>query len=179
MSFPLLTVTAALPAIGAIATAAVPAARRTAAKWLALAVSLEFLADQTGNAKAKVLADALDRATGAVLEQNRSPQRKVGQLDNRGSHFYLALYWAQELARQSEDAELAAAFEPLAESLAAHETAIVDELAAVQGHLAAGRLSLDGLVTHRAPAAAADAAYRTAFGDAGCLKMILDWSATR
>ncbi|MHA3704162.1 NADP-dependent isocitrate dehydrogenase [Jatrophihabitans sp. YIM 134969] len=102
-------------------------------EFLALAVSLEFLADQTGNAKAKVLADALDRATGAVLEQNRSPQRKVGQLDNRGSHFYLALYWAQELARQSEDAELAAAFEPLAECLAAQESAIVEELAAVQG----------------------------------------------
>ena len=102
-------------------------------EFLALAVSLEFLAEKTGNAKAKVLADALDRATGAVLEENRSPQRKVGQLDNRGSHFYLALYWAQELARQTEDAELAAAFAPLAESLAERETAIVEELAAAQG----------------------------------------------
>ncbi len=103
-------------------------------EFLALAVSLEFLAEKTDNPKAKVLADALDRATGAVLEENRSPQRKVGQLDNRGSHFYLALYWAQELARQTEDAELAAAFAPLAESLAAQESTVVEELAAVQGN---------------------------------------------
>ena len=103
-------------------------------EFLALAVSLEFLAEKTGNSKAKVLADALDRATGAVLEEGRSPARKVGQLDNRGSHFYLALYWAQELARQTEDDALAAAFTPLAESLAAHESAIVEELAAVQGN---------------------------------------------
>ena len=102
-------------------------------EFLALAVSLEMLAEKTANPKAQVLADALDRATGAVLEQGRSPQRKVGQLDNRGSHFYLALYWAQELARQTEDAELAAAFAPLAESLTAQESTIVEELAAVQG----------------------------------------------
>ena len=83
-------------------------------EFLALAVSLEMLAEKTGNARAKLLADTLDRATGSVLENGRSPSRKVGELDNRGSHFYLALYWAQELAEQTEDAELAATFAPLA-----------------------------------------------------------------
>jgi isocitrate dehydrogenase len=102
-------------------------------EFLALAVSLEMLAEKTGNARAKVLADALDRATGKVLENGRSPSRKTGELDNRGSHFYLALYWAQELAAQDDDAELASKFAPLAERLAAHEDEIVSELDDVQG----------------------------------------------
>ena len=80
-----------------------------------------------------MLADTLDRATGTFLNENRSPARKVGSIDNRGSHFYLALYWAQELARQTDDAELAAAFEPLAKTLAENEQAITEELIAVQG----------------------------------------------
>ena len=74
----------------------------------------EHYAQPTGNAAAQVLADTLDRATGTFLNENKSPARKVGSIDNRGSHFYLALYWAQELAPQSDDADLAAAFEPLA-----------------------------------------------------------------
>jgi isocitrate dehydrogenase len=102
-------------------------------EFLALAVSLEMLADKTGNPKAKVLASALDRATGALLEDNKSPSRRVGELDNRGSHFYLALYWARELAGQSEDAELAAAFAPVAEALGRDEEKIVGELNEVQG----------------------------------------------
>ncbi|MDT4916105.1 MAG: isocitrate dehydrogenase, partial [Pseudonocardiales bacterium] len=102
-------------------------------EFLALAVSLEMLADKTGNAKARLLAEALDRATGTFLEENRSPSRRVGELDNRGSHFYLALYWAQELAGQAADADLAAAFRPVAERLAADEQTILDELNAVQG----------------------------------------------
>jgi isocitrate dehydrogenase len=102
-------------------------------EFLALAVSLEMLADKTGNAKARILGEALDRATGTLLEENRSPSRKAGELDNRGSHFYLALYWAQELARQTSDAELAAKFAPVAEALARDEQAIVTELNAVQG----------------------------------------------
>ncbi|HEY1712475.1 MAG TPA: NADP-dependent isocitrate dehydrogenase [Solirubrobacteraceae bacterium] len=102
-------------------------------EFLALAVSLQMLADKTSNPRAKILGDTLDRATGGVLEHNRSPLRKVGELDNRGSHFYLALYWARELADQSEDAELAQRFTPLAERLAADEEAIVTELSEVQG----------------------------------------------
>ena len=102
-------------------------------EFLALSVSLEMLAEKTDNPRAKVLGDALDRATGRVLEEGRSPSRRCGELDNRGSHFYLALYWAQELAAQTGDAELAARFAPLAERLAADEATIVDELAAVQG----------------------------------------------
>lgn len=102
-------------------------------EFLALAVSLEFLAEKTDNQHAKILADALDAATGSVLENDRSPQRKVGELDNRGSHFYLALYWAQELAAQTEDPELAAKFAPLAEQLAAEEQTILTELSEVQG----------------------------------------------
>jgi isocitrate dehydrogenase len=102
-------------------------------EFLALAVSLEMLAQKTHNARAKLLADALDRATGAVLENGRSPSRRGGELDNRGGHFYLALYWAQELAAQTEDAELADRFAAVAEALAAGEDAIVAELAAVQG----------------------------------------------
>ncbi|HET6505233.1 MAG TPA: NADP-dependent isocitrate dehydrogenase [Baekduia sp.] len=102
-------------------------------EFLALAVSLEMLAEKTGNARAQLLADTLDRATGRVLEERKSPSRKAGELDNRGSHFYLALYWAQELASQSDDAELAAVFAPLAERLAGDEEAIVAELNGVQG----------------------------------------------
>jgi isocitrate dehydrogenase len=102
-------------------------------EFLALAVSLQMLADKTDNPRAKILGDTLDRATGGVLEHNRSPLRKVGELDNRGSHFYLALYWARELADQTEDAELAQRFAPLAERLAADEDTIVSELSEVQG----------------------------------------------
>jgi isocitrate dehydrogenase len=102
-------------------------------EFLALAVSLEKYAETTGNPRAQVLADTLDRATGTLLNENRSPARKVGQIDNRGSHFYLALYWAQELAAQTEDAELAASFAGLAETLAAREEAITTELIGVQG----------------------------------------------
>jgi isocitrate dehydrogenase len=102
-------------------------------EFLALAASLEMVADKDGNARAKVLAETLDRATGRLLEENRSPSRKTGELDNRGSHFYLALRWAQELAAQSDDDELAQRFGPLAERLSADEETIVQELAAVQG----------------------------------------------
>ena len=102
-------------------------------EFLALAASLEHLAVQSGNPRAKVLGEALDVATGLVLENDRSPARRVGQIDNRGSHFYLALYWAQALAAQTADAELAAKFAPLAQQLTAHEEAIAQELLAVQG----------------------------------------------
>jgi isocitrate dehydrogenase len=102
-------------------------------EFLALAPSLELLADKEDNPRAKLLAQTLDRATGRVLEENRSPSRKTGELDNRGSHFYLALYWAQELASQSEDSELAERFKALAEQLTHDEEKIVSELAAVQG----------------------------------------------
>jgi len=102
-------------------------------EFLALAVSFEHLASVTGNAKAGVLASTLDAATGQVLEHDRSPARRVGGLDNRGSHFYLAMYWAQALAAQTEDIELAAAFAPLAAALTSGEDQIVAELAAVQG----------------------------------------------
>ncbi|OWA04801.1 isocitrate dehydrogenase (NADP(+)) [Streptomyces sp. CS227] len=102
-------------------------------EFLALAVSFEHLAQTTGNARAQVLADTLDRATGTFLNEDKSPSRKLGGIDNRGSHFYLALYWAQELARQTDDAQLAEAFAPLAATLAEQEGTIVAELAAVQG----------------------------------------------
>ena len=102
-------------------------------EFLALAVSLEHLATSTGNARAQVLADTLDRATGTFLNENKSPTRRVGGIDNRGSHFYLALYWAQELAKQTEDAELAASFAEVAAALTGHEQVIIDELLAVQG----------------------------------------------
>ena len=92
-------------------------------EFLALAASLEFLAQTTDNATAQLLADTLDRATGSVLDENRSPSRKVHELDNRGSHFYLALYWARELAAQTDDPELAARFAPIAEALGANEDA--------------------------------------------------------
>jgi isocitrate dehydrogenase len=102
-------------------------------EFLALAVSLEDLGLKTGNAQAKILAQTLDAATGKLLENNKNPSPKTGQLDNRGSQFYLALYWAQALAAQTDDAALAAKFAPLAAKLAAGEQAIVAELAAVQG----------------------------------------------
>jgi isocitrate dehydrogenase len=102
-------------------------------EFLALAPSLEKYAEQADAPKATVLADALDRATETFLNEDKSPTRRVGGIDNRGSHFYLALYWAQELARQGDDADLAAVFGPLAETLAAQEQQIVDELVAVQG----------------------------------------------
>ncbi|MCD0486467.1 NADP-dependent isocitrate dehydrogenase [Streptacidiphilus sp. ASG 303] len=102
-------------------------------EFLALAVSFEHLAQTTGNARAQVLADTLDRATATFLNEDKSPSRRLGGIDNRGSHFYLALYWAQELARQTDDAQLAAAFADLAKTLTEQEKAIVDELVAVQG----------------------------------------------
>ena len=102
-------------------------------EFLALAVSLEDLGIKTGNARAKLLAKTLDAATGKLLDNNKNPSPKTGQLDNRGSQFYLAMYWAQELAAQTEIPELAAKFAPLAKKLAADEAAIVAELQAVQG----------------------------------------------
>ncbi|UZX02292.1 NADP-dependent isocitrate dehydrogenase [Arthrobacter sp. CDRTa11] len=102
-------------------------------EFLALAVSFEHLATTTGNARAQVLADTLDRATGTFLLENKSPSRRAGELDNRGSHYYLARYWAEELAKQTEDAELAASFSAVAEALTSNEETIVGELAAVQG----------------------------------------------
>lgn len=102
-------------------------------EFLALAVSLEHLSSTTNNAKAKVLGETLDLATDKFLENGKSPSRKVNELDNRGSHFYLALYWAQALASQTEDAELKASFTAIAEELAANETKIVEELNAAQG----------------------------------------------
>ncbi len=102
-------------------------------EFLALAVSFEFLATSTGNARAQILADTLDRATGTFLDRDKSPSRRVGGIDNRGSHFYLALYWAQELATQTDDVPLAEAFQALAATLADNEQTIVDELLAVQG----------------------------------------------
>jgi isocitrate dehydrogenase len=102
-------------------------------EFLALASSFEHLAQSTDNARAQVLADTLDRATGTFLLENKSPARRVGSIDNRGSHFYLALYWAEELAKQTEDAELAASFGSLAMALRSNEQKINDELIAVQG----------------------------------------------
>ena len=103
-------------------------------EFLALAVSMEDLGLKTGNAKAKILAKTLDAATGKLLDNNKNPSPKTGQLDNRGSQFYLAMYWAQELAAQTDDAELAQQFAPLAQQLADNEAKIVEELNAVQGH---------------------------------------------
>jgi isocitrate dehydrogenase len=102
-------------------------------EFLALAVSFEHLANSTGNKRAQILADTLDRATGTFLLEDKSPKRKVGELDNRGSHYYLARYWAEELAKQTEDAELAKSFAAIAEALTSNEDAIVGELLAVQG----------------------------------------------
>ncbi len=102
-------------------------------EFLALAVSLEDLGIKTGNAKAKLLAKTLDAATGKLLDNNKSPSPKTGQLDNRGSQFYLALYWAQELAAQTDDVELQAHFKPLAALLTSREKTIIGELSDVQG----------------------------------------------
>ncbi len=102
-------------------------------EFFALAASLEHLATTTDNARAQVLADTLDAATGTFLENDKSPGRALGTIDNRGSHFYLTLYWTQELAAQTKDAELAAIFAPVAQKLAAQESTIVAELLAVQG----------------------------------------------
>ncbi|MDH5634070.1 MAG: NADP-dependent isocitrate dehydrogenase [Gammaproteobacteria bacterium] len=102
-------------------------------EFLALAVSIEDLAIKTGNARARVLAAALDQANEQILDHDRSPSRKAGELDTRGSHFYLALYWAQALAAQDDDAGLKARFAPVAAQLATNEQKIIDELAAVQG----------------------------------------------
>jgi isocitrate dehydrogenase len=103
-------------------------------EFFALAPSLEHISTTFGLRKAKVLADTLDAATGTFLENDRSPGRKLGTTDNRGSHFYLTLYWAQALAAQNDDAELRAVFTPVAEQLAANEELIAKELLAVQSH---------------------------------------------
>jgi isocitrate dehydrogenase len=102
-------------------------------EFLALAASFEHLSNRYGNAKAGVLAKALDQANGKILDNNKSPARKVGELDNRGSHFYLAMYWAQALAEQNEDAELKAKFAPVAKALTENEAKIVAELNGAQG----------------------------------------------
>ncbi|GGZ68933.1 isocitrate dehydrogenase, NADP-dependent [Lysobacter xinjiangensis] len=102
-------------------------------EFLALAASFEHLANRYGNARAQVLADALDAANARILDENRSPARKVGELDNRGSHFYLAQYWAQALAQQTADAELAQRFAPVAKALVENEATILRELVEVQG----------------------------------------------
>ncbi|KRC88181.1 isocitrate dehydrogenase [Terrabacter sp. Root85] len=103
-------------------------------EFLALAVSFEHLADVTDNARARVLGETLDRATGTLLDENKGPARKVGQIDNRGSHVWLALYWAQELARQTDDAALAETFGPVAQALADNIGTISQELVDAQGH---------------------------------------------
>ncbi len=102
-------------------------------EFLAMAASLEHLSEVTGSKMARLLAETLDRATGSVLNERRSPSRKVNEIDNRGSHFYLALYWAQELAGQTDNPEIAAKFAPIAEALASNEAKIMDELNGVQG----------------------------------------------
>jgi isocitrate dehydrogenase len=102
-------------------------------EFLALAVSLEHEAKTNNNPKAQIIADALDNATVSLLQNGKSPSRKVNQLDNRGSHFYLALYWAKELANQTADSKLQAKFAPIADALMRDEAKIVEELNAVQG----------------------------------------------
>jgi isocitrate dehydrogenase len=102
-------------------------------EFLALAVSLEELAEKHDNDKARILATTLDAATGKLLENGKSPSRRTGELDSRGSHFYLAMYWAQALAEQSDDTELQAYFAPLAKALTDNEEKIVEELNSVQG----------------------------------------------
>ncbi|MCP4510832.1 MAG: NADP-dependent isocitrate dehydrogenase, partial [Fuerstiella sp.] len=102
-------------------------------EFLALAVSLEDLSEKTGNAKLKVVAEALDTANGKYLENNKSPSRKVNELDNRGCHYYLALYWAQALANQTTDHQLKTEFANLSRTLADNEAKIIDELNAAQG----------------------------------------------
>ena len=102
-------------------------------EFLALGVSLEHFAEKDGNIKAAVLSRTLDDATSKFLDNDKSPTRRLGGIDNRGSHFYLAMYWAQELAQQNDDADLKATFAPLAEALSSNENTIVEELIAVQG----------------------------------------------
>ncbi len=102
-------------------------------EFLALSASLEYMSIQTGNGKAKILGETLDRATGRFLEENRSPSRKVNEIDNRGSHFYLAMYWAQALAEQSGDAQLREIFSNVAREMSNNEVKIVEELISVQG----------------------------------------------
>jgi len=102
-------------------------------EFFALAESFDFYAKQTNSKKAAVLAKTLDKANGQILEFNRVPARKLGELDNRGSHFYLALYWATELAKQNEDLDLKTKFEPVAKRLSENEQEIVAKLAAAQG----------------------------------------------
>jgi isocitrate dehydrogenase len=102
-------------------------------EFLALSESFAHLGETADNARARILADTLDRATGTFLNENKSPSRKAGEIDNRGSHYYLALYWAKELASQTEDAELAAAFADIASSLESNESTIGEEMLAVQG----------------------------------------------
>ena len=102
-------------------------------EFLALAVSLEDLGIKNDNARAKLLAKTLDEATGKLLDEDKSPSRRTGELDNRGSQFYIALYWAQALAAQTEDAELASKFASLAKQLADNESKIIEELRTVQG----------------------------------------------
>jgi isocitrate dehydrogenase len=140
-------------------------------EFLALAVSLEMLADKTGNPRAGVLGATLDRATGSVLENGRSPSRRCGELDNRGSHFYLALYWAQELAAQDDDPALAARFTTVAEELAAGEQAVVAELAAVQGE----PVDLGGY--YRPDPARVDAVMRPSETFAAALALLVDLQA--
>jgi len=121
-------------------------------EFLALAVSFEHEAETNNNPKAKILAEALDNATVSLLENGKSPSRKVNELDNRGSHFYIALYWAQELAKQTADADLQAKFAPIAASLLSNEVKIVDELNATQGTA----MNIDGYYAPK-PAKATDA----------------------
>ena len=102
-------------------------------EFLALAVSLEHLGNTNDNSKALVLAETLDDATDTFLENDKSPSRKVGELDNRGSHFYLALYWAQGIANQDKNTELRAEFTPIAEALSNNEEKIISELNEIQG----------------------------------------------
>ena len=102
-------------------------------EFLALAVSFEHEAETNNNVKAKVLAEALDNATISLLENGKSPSRKVNELDNRGSHFYIAFYWAQELAKQTKDLDLQAKFAPVAAALLDNEAKIVEELNSIQG----------------------------------------------
>jgi isocitrate dehydrogenase len=102
-------------------------------EFLALAVSIEDVATKTGAKKAQIVADALNEANGRYLEENKSPSRKANEIDNRGSHYFLALYWAEAMAKNPDDAELAARFKPVADALAANEDTIVAELLAAQG----------------------------------------------
>ncbi|MCH7816604.1 MAG: NADP-dependent isocitrate dehydrogenase, partial [Proteobacteria bacterium] len=102
-------------------------------EFLALAASLEHLANTAGNQRAQIVADALDKATSTFLDNNKSPSRKVNELDSRGSHFYLAMYWAQALAEQDADQQLKSKFTRLASELSVNESKIIEELISVQG----------------------------------------------